>query len=90
MGRKRIEIEIPSHPFTTRDLEDKYPALSFNFFHVRLRELVRGGEVRIIGKRRAAGKGKAWSLYAKDFEDSKPAATDSATSQPKHGIRKAR
>jgi hypothetical protein len=65
MGRKRIEIVLPRCPFTTRDLEDKYPELSFNFFHVRLREMMHLGEVKIIGKRRPLGKGKAWSLYQK-------------------------
>ena len=65
MGRKRIEIDLPRSPFTTRDLEDKYPALSFNFFHVRLRELIQRGEVKIVGKRPPVAKGKAWSLYAR-------------------------
>ena len=81
MGRNRIEIELPRRPFTTGDLAEQYPEVSSNVFHVRLRELVRSGEVRIVGKRRRETKGKAWFLYERvrvgsaalrDFEGAHP------------------
>jgi len=63
MGRPRIEILIPSKPFTTRDLKRRNPRLSAFVPQKRLQEWISSGKVRKIGAQPPKGFRKPLYIY---------------------------
>lgn len=64
MARKRIEIALPTTPFTTETLKDQNPLVSDSVITGRLNEWLETGRVRLAGKKRnEVAQRKAWFLY---------------------------
>jgi len=63
MGRRRIDILIPIHPFTTRQLKAQNPNVSAFVIQRNLSDWITRGKVRRRGSESTAGKRKAFYVY---------------------------